>query len=492
MSQNFGATVVRDFEYEVAPEYSAWCQRTVLEGAAVTDSANGAPAGPAPSRRPWLVFRSFQGWHPTDFGADAVAGLTLAAIAIPEQMATARLAGFGHQIGFLALLAGAIGFAIFGDSRRMSIGADSTIAPIFAGALSALAAAGSDHYAAAAGALALAVGVILVLGGVFRLGFIADLLSMPVTTGFLAGIAGHILVSQAPATLGLEDTQGALIWRAYSLISRIGSANGWTLAIGLGVLALMILSEKISPRFPAALIGLAIAALAVITLGLEARGVETLGEVAGAPLRFSAPVVSLDDLRLIAPLAVTITLVVMIQTAATTRAFSENPDGPDVNRDLVGVGVANALAGVTGAFPVDASPPRTAVVAQTRGVSQLSGLVCAAVALGVLMFGARALAHVPRAALAGVLLFIGLRIVRVGAMIDVWRRSRAEFLLSDRARDPRAADPGGRQHRHHFVVVARRLDDDARAGGRAPSHPWPRSGGRPIPASRGKPWRASR
>jgi MFS superfamily sulfate permease-like transporter len=87
------------------------------------------------------------------------------------------------------------------------------------------------------------------------------------------------------------------------------------------------------------------------------------------------------------------------------------------------------LAGVTGAFPVDASPPRTAVVAQTRGVSQLSGLFCAAVALGVLMFGARALAHVPRAALAGVLLFIGLRIVRVGGMIDVWRRSRAEFLL---------------------------------------------------------------
>jgi MFS superfamily sulfate permease-like transporter len=268
----------------------------------VTDSANGAPAGSASSRRPWLVFRSFQGWRPTDFGADAVAGLTLAAIAIPEQMATARLAGFGPQIGFLALLAGAIGFAIFGDSRRMSIGADSTIAPIFAGALSALAAAGSDHYAAAAGALALAVGVILVLGGVFRLGFIADLLSIPVTTGFLAGIAGHILVSQAPATLGLEDTQGVLIWRAYSLIARIGSANGWTLAIGLGVLALMIVSERISPRFPAALIGLAIAALAVITFGLEARGVETLGEIAGAPLRFSAPAVSLDDLRLIAPL----------------------------------------------------------------------------------------------------------------------------------------------------------------------------------------------
>ena len=123
-------------------------------------------------------------------------------------MATARLAGFAPEIGFVALLAGAIGFAIFGESRRMSVGADSTIAPIFAGALATLAAAGPDHYAAAAAALALAVGIILILAGAFRLGFIADLLSIPVTNGFLTGIAVHILISQAPQVLGLERAAG--------------------------------------------------------------------------------------------------------------------------------------------------------------------------------------------------------------------------------------------------------------------------------------------
>ncbi|HEY1886808.1 MAG TPA: SulP family inorganic anion transporter, partial [Roseiarcus sp.] len=144
---------------------------------------------------------SFAGWRPRDFGADAVAGLTLAAIAIPEQMATARLAGLPPRIGFFALIAGAIGFALLGASRRLSVGADSTIAPIFAGALAALGAAGPADYATAAAGLALLVGLILVCGGALKLGFIADLLSIPVMTGFLIGIAGHIVVSQAPSVL---------------------------------------------------------------------------------------------------------------------------------------------------------------------------------------------------------------------------------------------------------------------------------------------------
>ena len=164
-------------------------------------------AGP-PSQRSWPIFRSFAGWRPAQIAPDAIAGLTLAAIAIPEQMATARLAGFPPQIGFVALMAGAIGFTIFGDSRRLSVGADSTIAPIFAGALAGLAAA-HTHYAAAAGALALLVGLTLTIAGALRFGFVADLLSIPVTTGFLVGIAVHIVVSQAPAVLGLDPGRRA-------------------------------------------------------------------------------------------------------------------------------------------------------------------------------------------------------------------------------------------------------------------------------------------
>ena len=392
----------------------------------MTESSCGA--GP-PSQRSWPIFRSFAGWRPAQIAPDAIAGLTLAAIAIPEQMATARLAGFPPQIGFVALMAGAIGFTIFGDSRRLSVGADSTIAPIFAGALAGLAAA-HTHYAAAAGALALLVGLALTIAGALRFGFVADLLSIPVTTGFLVGIAVHIVVSQAPAVLGLDPgAPGALPTQIGSLARRIGSANGWTLSIGFGTLLIMVVGAQISERLPAALFGLGVSGLMTAALGLEARGVATLGKVGGAAAHLSLPIVSLDDWPDLAPLAAIVALVVMVQTAATSRAFADAGADPDVNRDFVGVGVSNLIAGLTGAFPVDASPPRTAIVAATGGVSQLAGLVCAGLALAVALFASGLIAHVPYAALGGVLLFIALRILRVGTMVDVWKRSRAEFLL---------------------------------------------------------------
>jgi sulfate permease, SulP family len=395
----------------------------------VKEPASEVSAAPASAQRPWALLRSFAGWRPRDLSADAVAGLTLAAIAIPSQMATARLADFPPQVGLLALIAGAIGFALFGDSRRLSVGADSTIAPIFAGALAVIAAAGPAHYAAAATALSLAVGLILICAGALKLGFVADLLSIPVTTGFLIGIAGHILVLQAPAVLGVEAPRGSLSEQALALIARAGGANPWTLAIGLGVLAIMLAGERISPRFPGALVGLCLAELASAALGLEARGAPTLGSIGGAPLRLSLPAITLDDFRLIAPLAVLIALVVMVQTAATTRAFPNSAEGPDVSRDFTGVGAANAFAGFIGAFPLDASPPSTAAVAEAGCRSQAAGLISAAIALGALLIGGRALARLPSAALAGVLLFVATRLVRAGVMRDVWKRSRAEFLL---------------------------------------------------------------
>ena len=196
--------------------------------------------------RPWPILRSCAGWRRGDLGADLIAGLTLAAIAIPSQMATARLANLTPQIGLLALIAAAIGFALFGDSKRLSVGADSTIAPIFAGALAALATT-PEHYAAAAATLGLAVGLILICAGAFKFGFVADLLSIPVTTGFLVGIAGHILVLQAPAVLGIEAGHGSLAQEALSLVVRAPEANPWTLAIGLGVLAIMLAGHAPEP-----------------------------------------------------------------------------------------------------------------------------------------------------------------------------------------------------------------------------------------------------
>ncbi len=376
----------------------------------------------------WLIPRSFTGWRLADLTPDCVAGLTLAAIAIPEQMATARLGGMQPGLGLLALVAGSIGFALFGANRLMSVGADSTITPIFAGALALLAASGSPDYLADAAELALSVGVILVLAGIFRLAFIADLLSIPVTTGFLAGIAVHILSSQLPALMGVDAPPGPTLPKLFALATEVGAANPLTLALGLGVLAAMIAGEKLNPRFPSALVALSLATLATWVFALERHGVSTLGMLASVAPRLVLP--SIDSFFRIAPLAGIVAVVVMVQTAATTRGFVSDPvEGPQVNRDFIGVGAANLVAGLIGAFPVNASPPRTAVIAETGGVSQLAGLVAAALALALSIWGGALLAHAPHAALAGVLLFVALRIVRVGVMRDVFQRSLPEFAL---------------------------------------------------------------
>jgi sulfate permease, SulP family len=377
----------------------------------------------------WPVFRSLQAYHRSFVAHDLVAGFTLVAIAIPEQLATARLGGFSPQIGFFAFLAGSLAFAIFGSNRSLSSGADSTITPIFAGGLALLAATGSSDYAALAGALALMVGLVLVVSGIFRLGWIADLLSIPVTTGFLVGISIHILISQMPGILGLATPSGPMLQRLATLAEHLPGANPFSLAIGLGVLALVAICERIDVRIPGALIGLVGAAAITVFFGLEDRGVALLGDIPAALPQLAMPDVAITRWLQLVPLTLIIAIIVMMQTAATTRGFADSDQPPDVSRDFIGVGAGSILSGLMGGFPVNASPPRTAIVAETGGKSQLAILVAAAIVLGLLAFGAGLLRRVPQAALGGVLLFVAMRIIRVGQISSIYRQSLGEFFL---------------------------------------------------------------
>jgi sulfate permease, SulP family len=378
----------------------------------------------------WPMFRSLAAFRPSDLPGDLIAGLTLAAIAIPEQMATARLGGFSPQIGFFAFIAGSLGFAMLGSNRFLSCGADSTITPIFAGGLALLATSGTSEYQALAVALALMVGIILVVGSLFRLGWVANLLSTPVTVGFLAGISVHIMVSQLPGVLGLPSPKGPTLDKVAALAQHLGESNFYTLVIGFGVLAVVAGSEKISARIPGALIGLVGATLAVIYGHLESKGVSVVGTVPGTLPTPSLPDLAPERWVKLVPLAFLIAIVVMVQTAATTRSFLSDPDKPaDVDRDFLGAGAGSILAGLFGAFPVNASPPRTGIVSETGGRTQIAGLFAATIVLALLAFGATLLQHVPEAALGGVLLFVALRIIRLGQIITIYRQSIAEFFL---------------------------------------------------------------
>ncbi len=294
-----------------------------------------------------------------------------------------------------------------------------------------LAASGSPDYAALAAALAMMVGVLLVAGGVFRLGWIADLLSIPVTTGFLVGISFHILVSQFPGILGISVHDGGpMLHRLAVIIAALPAANPITILIGLGVLAIIVVLENIDARIPSALIGLVLASLAVVLFALERRGVTVLADISVSLPALALPDITFGRFTSLLSLGLIIAIVTMVQTAATTRSFPSDADRPpDVDRDFIGVGVGSILAGLIGAFPVNASPPRTAIVSETGGRSQLAGLVAVGVIAALMTFGVAVLRHVPNAALSGVLLFVALRIVRVRQIVTVWRQSQPEFWL---------------------------------------------------------------
>jgi MFS superfamily sulfate permease-like transporter len=221
-----------------------------------------------------------------------------------------------------------------------------------------------------------------------------------------------------------------MLQKLVTLVEHLGQTNPYTLVIGLGVLAIITLSEKIDARIPGALIGLALASAAVVMLALESRGVSVLGAVTVTMPAVAIPVVSASKLTSLLSLSLIISIVVMVQTAATTRSFLSNPnEPPDVDRDFVGVGTGSILSGLIGAFPVNASPPRTAVVSETGGQSQLACLAAVAIVILLLLFGASLLRQIPNAALGGVLLFVALRIIRVGQIVTIFRQSLGEFLL---------------------------------------------------------------
>ncbi|HEY5106207.1 MAG TPA: SulP family inorganic anion transporter [Caulobacteraceae bacterium] len=396
----------------------------------MTAETRPARAGVRAAAPRWPAFRSFAGYRAGFVAPDVMAGLTLAAIAIPEQMATARLAALPPQFGFFAFIAGTLGILVLGSNRRMSVGADSTITPVIAGGLVLIAASGSAHYAAMAAALSLMVGAIIVVAGCLRMGWIADLLSIPVVTGFLAGIAIHIIVSQLPGALGLATGSGSIVHRLSDIWRQAPHINLYAAAIAASVLALTAGAHLLSARIPGPLIAMGLATWAVISLGLQDKGVAVLGAVQGGLPRISLPAASADQYAHLLPLALLVALIAMVQTAATARSFPpEGGDPPDIDRDYIGLGAGSLLAGLIGALPVNASPPRTAIVAESGGRSQLAGLTAAAIVVVLLAVGAKLLTHVPQAALSGVLLFVALRIVRVSRMRQVLSGSLVEFSL---------------------------------------------------------------
>lgn len=376
----------------------------------------------------WPVVPTLQGYRPSSLGPDLLAGLTLVAIAVPEQMATARLAGMPAVAGLYAFVAGSLVFALLGRSRQMSVGADSTIAPIIASGVAAVAVTGSVQYTHLVSFLALMVGAVVVVVGLLRLGWISELFSTPVITGVLAGIAVEIVVRQLPAIFGVAGGGSATFTRLHDVVNELGHTNGWSVGIAVGVLALIVVAEHIDRRIPGALIGLVISLVVVAGAGLVSRGVQTVGAVHGGLPTFALPSASFIDVRhLVAP-ALTIAFVIVAQTAATVRSSSAGaPATQDFNVDLLAIGGGSLLAGVAGSFAVDSSPPRTGIVQASGGRSQVTSIVAALVVIVVVLVATGLLKDLPKATLGAILVFVATRLFRVAVFRQILAFSRWEF-----------------------------------------------------------------
>jgi SulP family sulfate permease len=378
-----------------------------------------------------VLFASLRGWRLSWLPHDLAAGLLLTAIAVPEQVATARLAGMPAEAGLVAFMAATAGFILLGRSRFLSVGADSTIATIFAGGLAAFVAFGTAEYQSLVTILALMVGAILLLAAVLRAGWIADLLSIPVTNGFLAGIAVHIGVGELAPLLGVAGTSGSPLAQASAIAGALGDINPYALAIGLGAALATILTERFAPHLPGALFAVLLGSLAVVLFHLAPHGVAMMAALPGLALHAPAFAgVSPAHLLQMLPLAVIVALVCMMQTATVVRAF---PDGSSplapIEGDYAGVGLGSVAAGLVGAFAVDASPPRTAAIVEGGGRSQLASLVSAGAVLLLLLLGGSLFRLAPQPALAGILIAIAVRLFRLQEMLRIWRQNRPEIVL---------------------------------------------------------------
>ena len=381
---------------------------------------------PLPARRrPRLLFPTLRGLGAAALPGEMLAALILLAIAVPEQLATARLMGMPPVTGLIAFGAGTLAFAAFGLNRAISVGADSTIAPIMAASIAVMALPGSPGYAALAGMLATLIGLILIAARTLRLGWIADLLSVPVTTGFLAGISVHVMAGALPDILGIAPTAPDLPGRLWQMAGALPRANGASTALGLMVAGVSLGGGLIGRRVPGPLIGLALAAGAVQVLRLR------VPMLAPLPHGMPAPVLlwpRLDQAVQLLPLAAVVALLVMMQTAAVRQALPDEEDTAP-GRDFAAVGLGSLISAFLGSFAVNASPPRSAVLAEAGTRSQASGLIAVALTAALVAFGARGFALLPRAALGGILLMVGLHLLHIRTMRQIAKDSPAEVLL---------------------------------------------------------------
>lgn len=352
---------------------------------------------------------------------DLAAGLTLGAVMVPVGLAYGELAGL-PMAGLYGSMLPLLAYALFGSSRQLVVGPDSAMATLVAVALVPLSRGDPARMAMLAADLGIMVGVLCLLGGALRLGFIANFLSKPVIVGFMHGLALVIVGAQLPKVLGIKAEGATTLDQFVSIAERLGDTNLVSLAIGAGTFALILLSRRIAPRVPGAVVALALSALPVGLLGADKLGVALVGSIPSGLPSLTLPVPSLVEFDDLLPIAFVAALLSFSDTMITARAFAaRNRYNIDANQELIALGVANLASGVTRGLPISASDSRTAVAEAAGSRSQLTSIVAAAVIVVVMLWLADFLYYLPIAALGGVLMAAAWGLCEFHEFARLWR-----------------------------------------------------------------------
>lgn len=374
------------------------------------------------------IFRSLDGyrwsWLPKDLGAGAL----IVAVAIPLSMGMAEVAGMPPVTGLYCCLLPLVAYALLGSSRQLVIALDASTAAMLAAAVAPLA-SGPERYAQLAALVALLVGVMLIVAGTIRIGFLADFLSEPLLIGYQAGLAIVVASSQLPKLLGIPVESGTTLGSFAEIVTHVDQTDLATLAIGLGCIAMILIARGIGPAVPGALIALAASALAVSIL--EPEGVAVLGTLPQGLPTLGLPSLSAKDVADLWMPAVAIAFIAAADTIVSSRAFARRGGySVSADADMVGLGAANIASGVSGGISVSASAARTAVAESVGSRSQVAGVAAAAMMALVLVALTPLMTDVPQPALAAVVLVAIARLVEVGRLRTLWRVSRAEFAIA--------------------------------------------------------------
>jgi SulP family sulfate permease len=381
-------------------------------------------------------FPFFQGILPLNrlqVPADIMAGLTLAALNMPQAMGYTKIAGTPVITGLYAILIPMSLFAVFGSSRHLVVGADSATAAILAAGLAGMAATGSAHYMALCGLLALMAAGFLILARIIRLGFLADFLSRTVLVGFLTGVGIQVSLMQISGMLGLPKGRQSPIGNLIHDFKHLHQTNFYTLATTAIVLTVILGSRKISKKIPGALMAVIGAIMASWALHLRSYGVAILGAVPSGLPEFSLPRVHLtSDLFMdLVPTAFSIFVVILAQSAATSRVYAARyNERLNENVDLVGLSLANIGAALSGTFVVNGSPTASEMVDGAGGRTQLAQITSSVVVLLVLLFFTGPLAYLPVAVLAAVVFLICADLIDVKGMRRIYQERPWEFWVA--------------------------------------------------------------